>query len=137
MPANPAVGLATAISGPVPLGGPVALAGPIAVARQPKQSHEREIIHVVPGGLALGPVLAVAGDRAVDDPWVDRAHLLVAHAQTVEHARAEGLQHHVVVAHQAQQHLAAGSLFRSMRIERLLRFSERKSADLALSSAPS
>ena len=53
-------------------------------------------------------VLPVAGDRAVDDLRVDLAQRLVADAEPVEHARAEGLEHDVGVAHQAQQHLAAG-----------------------------
>ena len=61
----------------------------------------------MPGGVALGPGLPVAGDRAVDDPGVDLAHALVADAEAVEHARAEGLEHDVVFAHERQQRLAA------------------------------
>ena len=66
-----------------------------------------------PGSSCRGPTrrvwgrLAVARDRAVHDPRVPLAHALVAHAQALEHARAEGLQHHVRVAHQRQQRLAA------------------------------
>ena len=52
-------------------------------------------------------VLAVAADRAVHEPGVLLAQALVADAEAVEHPGAEGLEQHVGVAHQAQQHLAA------------------------------
>ena len=49
-----------------------------------------------PARCGVGPVLAVAGDRAVDDPRVGLAQALVADAEPVEHARAEALEHDVV-----------------------------------------
>jgi hypothetical protein len=58
-------------------------------------------------GVALGARLAIAGDGAEDDPWVDLTHPLVAHAQTVQHPRAEGFQDDVVVLDKGQQRLAA------------------------------
>ena len=58
------------------------------------------------GGVAFRAVLAVAGDRAVDDPRVLLAHPLVADAEPVEHAGPEGLEHDVVFAHEPQQRLA-------------------------------
>ena len=61
-----------------------------------------------PGAVAVRPVLAVAGDRAVDEARVLLAQALVADAEAVEHARAERLEQHVGVADQPQQHLLAG-----------------------------
>ena len=91
-----------------------------------------------PGGVALGPVLAVAGDRAVDDAGVHLAHALVADAEAVEHAGAERLEHHVVVAHEPQQHLAA-ALALEVEADRALvavqRQEQRRAC--ALSCAPS
>ena len=81
-------------------------AHPVAIAGEPQQSDEPEVVHVVAGGVALGAGLAVARDRAVDDPGVDLAHALVADAEPVEDTGTEGLEHDVVLAHQAQQHLA-------------------------------
>ena len=60
-----------------------------------------------PERVPLRAVLAVAGDRAVDDPRVHLSHPLVADAEPVEHAGPEGLEHDVVLAHERQQRLAA------------------------------
>ena len=62
------------------------------------------------GAVAVGAVLAVARDRAVDEARVLLAQPLVAHAEAVHHAGPEGLEQHVVLAHQPQQHLAAALL---------------------------
>ena len=51
-----------------------------------------------PGAVAQRAVLAVAADRAVDDPRVDLPQRLVADAEAVEHAGPEGLEHDVGVA---------------------------------------
>src|SRR6476619_1446391 len=68
--------------------------------------HQAKVIHVVPRAVAVGAVLAVPGDRAVDEPLVHLVQPLVADAEAVEHARAEGLQQHVVLAGESQQHVA-------------------------------
>ncbi len=78
-----------------------------AGAGQPQQPDQAEVVRVVARGVALGPVLAIAADRAVDEAGVLLAHPLIADAQTVEHAGAEGLEHDVVLAHEAQQRLTA------------------------------
>ena len=70
------------------------------LAGEAEQADETEVVHVVPGRLALGSGLAVTGDRAVDDPGVDLAHALVTDAEPVEHAGAKGLEHDVVLAHE-------------------------------------
>ena len=62
----------------------------------------------MPRAVAVGPVLAVAGDRAVDEPGVLLAQALVADAEPVHHAGAEALEQHVGLAHEPQQHLAPG-----------------------------
>src|SRR5271165_181505 len=78
-----------------------------ALAGQSQEADQPQVVHVVPGGIALGTVLAVARDRAVDDARVLRAHALIAHAEAVEHAGTEGLEHDVVLADERQQHFLA------------------------------
>src|SRR5262249_14927268 len=60
----------------------------------------------VAGAVAVGPVLAVAGDRAVDDPGVGGAHRLVAHAEAIEDAGPEGLQDDVGAGDGPQERLS-------------------------------
>jgi hypothetical protein len=60
----------------------------------------------VAGAVAQRAVLPVAGDRAVDEPGVDLPQRLVAGAEPVHHARAEGLEQHVGVADEPQEHVA-------------------------------
>ena len=81
--------------------------GPVALAGQAEQADEAEVVHVVARALAHRPVLPVAGDRAVDEPRVLLAQPLLADAEAVEHARAEGLEHDVGLAHEREQRLAA------------------------------
>jgi len=77
---------------------------------QPQQADKSEVVHVVTGAVAVRAVLPVAGDRAVDETGVLLAQSVVANAELVEHARAERLEQDVVLAHQAQQHLAGALL---------------------------
>src|SRR5205807_7322710 len=77
----------------------------ISLAGQPQQADEPEVVHVVPWGVSLRPVLAIAADRAVDDPRVLLPHPLVADAKAVEHPWPEGLEHDVEVAHEREQQL--------------------------------
>ena len=79
---------------------------PVALAGQAEQPDEPEVVHVVAGAVAVGAVLPVAGDRAVDEPGVLLAQPLVADAEAVHHAGAEALHQHVGLAHEPQQHLA-------------------------------
>ena len=79
----------------------------IGVARQAQEAVEAEVVHVVPGAIAVGAILAVAGDGAVDEPRIALAQALVADAQAVEHARPKRLEQHVGVLREAQQHLSA------------------------------
>ena len=53
------------------------------------------VVHVMPGAIAVRAGLAVAGQRRIDEPRVDLPQRLVAAAQLVHHAGAEGLNHHV------------------------------------------
>ena len=73
---------------------------PARLAGEPEQSGEGEVVEVVTGAVAQRAVLAVAGDRAQDDPRILRAQGVVAGAEAVEHARPEGLEHDVVLAHE-------------------------------------
>ncbi len=78
------------------------------VAGQSQQPVEPEVVHVVARALRVGAVLAVAGDRAVDEPGVLLAQALVADPEPLHHPRPKRLEQHVVLAHQPQQHLAPG-----------------------------
>jgi hypothetical protein len=79
---------------------------PVGVTGEPEQPDEPEVVHVVARAVAVGPVLPVAGDRAVDDAGVDLAHRLVADAEAVEDTGAKRLEHDVGFAHRAQERLA-------------------------------
>ena len=76
-------------------------------AAQPEQPVARQVVEVVAGPPAVGPLLAVAGDRAVHEPRVLLPQALVADAQAVEHARPERLEQDVVLADQPEEHVAA------------------------------
>ena len=80
---------------------------PAGGAGQAEQADQAEVVGVVPGALGHRAVLAVAGDRAEDDPRVGLAHALVADAEAVEDAGAEAVEDDVVVGDQPQQGLAA------------------------------
>jgi hypothetical protein len=81
--------------------------GATGLAGEAEQAGEAQVVHVVARTIAPRPGLPVARDRAVHDLRVRRAHRVVADAEPVEHARAEGLQHDVVLAHEAEQHVAS------------------------------
>jgi hypothetical protein len=83
---------------------------PVALAGQAEQPDEAEVVHVVAGAVAVGAVLAVAADRAEDEAGVLLAQPVGADAEAVEHAGAERLEQHVVLAHERQQHLAPALL---------------------------
>jgi len=61
----------------------------------------------VPGAVAVGTVLAVAADRAIDETGVVGTQAVVADPETIQHARPEGLQQHVGIAGEPQQNLCA------------------------------
>ncbi len=74
---------------------------------------DRQIVQIVAGPVPVGPVLAVAGNRAVDQPRVDRLKVFVAHAQAVHDPGAELLDDNVVLGHQPPDDLLA---FRLLQI---------------------
>ena len=94
------------------LGGGALMAafGILAALRERDRSGEGQLVDVsmTDGALGVGAVLAVAGDRAVDDARVRLAHPLVADPEPVEHAGAEAVEDDVVALDQAQQRLAPG-----------------------------
>jgi len=81
--------------------------GAIGIAGQPPPPVQTEIVHVVPGAVAVGAVLAVAGDRAVDEPRVLLPQALVADPEAIQNARPERFEQHVGAAHEPQQHVSA------------------------------
>src|SRR5688500_5047516 len=54
-----------------------------------------DVVRVVTCYLGSRAVLAVTGDRAIDQTWIDRRQALVAEAEAVHHTRTERLDHHV------------------------------------------
>src|SRR5262249_56320081 len=64
---------------------------------------QAEVVQVVAGTVAVGAVLAVPGDRAVDESGVGLAENVIADAEAIEHARAEALHQHVGRLRQFQQ----------------------------------
>ncbi len=74
-----------------------------------------QIVEVVTGDVALGPVLAVAGDRAVDDARVDRGDSFVIEAEPRHHARPELFDHHVGLFEQRHD---LGLVGRVLEVER-------------------
>src|SRR5436190_1912595 len=62
----------------------------------------------MPGPLRVRARLAVARDRAVDDPRVRLAQGVVPATELVQDARAEALQHDVVVACEPEKSVATG-----------------------------
>ena len=58
------------------------------------------------GALGVRAVLAVAADRAVDDPRVLSLQSFVADSKAVEHTGAERFEHDVGVLRQLQQQFA-------------------------------
>ena len=105
---------------------------PVGLAGQPEQPVEPEVVHVVARAVAVGPVLPVAGDRAVDEPGV----LLRAGARS---RRRGGRARRAGRTRAARRRRGRGAAarpcppsdLRSMRIERLPRLSARNSAPLA------
>ncbi len=109
-----------------------------ALARQTEQADQAEVVHVVSGGVAFGPVLAVAArSRSRRSPGSPRA--CARSPRPADRARPGGTTRAPRRTRARAPAAPRGrrSLLRSRRIERLLRFSDRNSADLALSCAPS
>ncbi len=80
---------------------------PAGLAGQTQDPVQAQIVHVVPGPVAVRPVLAVAGDRAVDQRRIRLAQNLVADAEPLEDAWPEALDHDVGRLRQLQQRLPA------------------------------
>ena len=59
----------------------------------------------------VGAAAAIARSCAVHDARVDRAHLLVAHAQALHRTGGEVLHHHITSAHHLEQQLATARGF--------------------------
>ena len=88
---------------------PVRLAGDV---HDPGHALDEEI---VAGALRVGPGLAEAGDRAIDEPRVERAQALVVEAEFGEAADLEVLDQHVRTRRKAAHDLASRARSRSRR----------------------
>ena len=60
------------------------------------RAGQGDIIIVVPGPVFIRPGLAIAGDGAVNQPWIDGFERFIANAQSLHHARAELLNDDVI-----------------------------------------
>ena len=81
-----------------------------ALARRAGDRHQpahalRDLVEARP--LAIGAVLAEAGDAGIDDALVDLAQVLVIDAEPILHVGAEVLDHHVGLLDHAQERGAA------------------------------
>ncbi len=72
-------------------------------AREADHAREAQVVEVVPDAVAIGPVLAVAGDRAVDEARIDGAERLVVDPEARRRPGARALEHHVRLARQAME----------------------------------
>ena len=77
---------------------------------QRQQAGRADVVDVVPGFSRARPGLAVAGDRAIDQPRVDLAQRVVAEAQPRHHAGAELLDQHIGALDQWHQPVAVGAV---------------------------
>ncbi len=77
--------------------------GPAGLPGEAQQAVEAKIVHVVAGPITVWAVLAVAGDRAVDEGRVRLPERLVADAEAIEHARAKALDQDVGRLRQPEQ----------------------------------
>src|SRR5437867_2862410 len=88
---------------------------PARGAREPDDAREAEVVDVVPDPVAIGPVLAVAGDRAIDEARIQRAQRLVVDPEARRRPGARALEHHVRLARQA---LEDGAPLGRLQVER-------------------
>ena len=79
------------------------------LAGQRHQPAHRLAERIECGAVAIGPVLAEAGDRDQDDVGLQLAQLLIAEAHRLHRAGAEILQHDVGGLHQRGEDLLAAS----------------------------
>jgi hypothetical protein len=78
----------------------------VSRAGEAEQSVQRQVVGVVARAGHVGPVEAVAGDRAVDDPGVDLAQSLIPDSEAVEDARPKALEDDVGAFGELQKGLA-------------------------------
>ena len=127
-----------AISAPPPRSAicpPDWIGGPSRSPGEAEQADQPEVVHVVAGACGVGPVLAVAGDGAVDE-----ARVLLAQARRSRRRGGRARRGGRTRAGRRTRARAAGaprvppSSLRLTRIERLLRFSARNMRALARSA---
>ena len=73
-----------------------------------QQSGMADVVEIVPGLAGARAGLAVAGDRAIDQLGIDRAHRLIAEPQPRHHAGAELLDQHIGAGQQRHKLVAIG-----------------------------
>ena len=66
---------------------------------------QRQVVDIVPGAVLIGAGLAVAGDRHIDQPRVDRLQRLIAQAQARHDTGAELLEQDVMALDQLTHNL--------------------------------
>ena len=64
----------------------------VGLADEAEDAGEREVVHVVGGVVAVGPVLAETRERAVDQPRVDRGEGRPVAPEARHHARPKALE---------------------------------------------
>jgi hypothetical protein len=89
----------------------------------------------VAGAVAVRPVLAVAGDRAINDARVDCRYRLVADAQLVDDAGAKALDDDIRAGGEAHEGVDAGGLLEVQRQAALVAIDQLEIARLAVHGA--
>ncbi len=89
--------------------------GPVFVAHQVEDPGTGQVIDVVAGAFAIGAVLPVAGQRAVDDIRRDRTDRLVVDAQALDDPGPEALEDDIRLGRQFEKDLPPP---RMLQIER-------------------
>src|SRR3989304_1611948 len=79
-------------------------------ADEAKRAADADVVDVVADQPCVRPRLAVAAERAVDDALVPRLHGIVIHAEPLDDAGSEALQHHIRLLGHAQERLLSARL---------------------------
>jgi hypothetical protein len=100
-----------------------------------EQAAVGQVIEVVAGAVAVGAVLAVAGDRAINDARVDCRYRLVADSQLVDDAGAKALDDDIRAGGEAHEGGDAGGLLEVQRQAALVAIDQLEIARLAVHCA--
>src|SRR5690348_804571 len=82
---------------------------------QIQQTGIPDIIEIVSGFIHTRSALAIAGDRTINEPWIDRTHVVVSKAKPGHHARPKLFDENVRALDQRNE---PGAVCPDLEIER-------------------